>query len=177
MLCASLVSTVSAHGIYEKYNAGGWSQPSISVLMQGLAHGGSPWKPADKTTGKDGTLLADSQTSTGMLPDALAGQSDQTVAGSSLDGQNDSGTPGGSSTGQQGASADSSSTEPQGASADGSASGQPGTPAGSDVLANSPEEPKQHAFTEVTQEYFDDALFIGDSWVTGVQLYLSLIHI
>jgi hypothetical protein len=27
MLCASLVSTVSAHGIYEKYNAGGWSQP------------------------------------------------------------------------------------------------------------------------------------------------------
>ena len=87
MLCASLVSTVSAHGIYEKYNAGGWSQPSISVLMQGLAHGGSPWKPADKTTGKDGTLLADSQTSTGMLPDALAGQSDQTVAGSSLTGR------------------------------------------------------------------------------------------
>nr|WP_300662120.1 GDSL-type esterase/lipase family protein [uncultured Acetatifactor sp.] len=171
MLCASLVSTVSAHGIYEKYNAGGWSQPSISVLMQGLAHGGSPWKPADKTTGKDGTLLADSQTSTGMLPDPLAGQSDQTVAGSSLDGQNDSGTPDGSSTGQQGASADSSSTEPQGASADGSASGQPGTPAGSDVLANSPEEPKQYAFTEVTQEYFDDALFIGDSRVTGVQLY------
>ncbi len=106
-----------------------------------------------------------------MLPDALAGQSDQTVAGSSLDGQNDSGTPGGSSTGQQEASADSSSTEPQGASADGSASGQPGTPAGSDVLANSPEEPKQYAFTEVTQEYFDDALFIGDSRVTGVQLY------
>lgn len=32
-------------------------------------------------------------------------------------------------------------------------------------------EPVQYAFTEVTQDYFDDALFIGDSRVTGVALY------
>lgn len=32
-------------------------------------------------------------------------------------------------------------------------------------------EPEQYAFTEVTQDYFDDALFIGDSRVTGVALY------
>ena len=32
-------------------------------------------------------------------------------------------------------------------------------------------EPIQYAFTEVPREYFDDALFIGDSRVTGVELY------
>ena len=32
-------------------------------------------------------------------------------------------------------------------------------------------EPVQYTFTEVTQDYFDDALFIGDSRVTGVALY------
>lgn len=31
--------------------------------------------------------------------------------------------------------------------------------------------PTQYAFTEVPREYFDDALFIGDSRVTGVELY------
>lgn len=35
----------------------------------------------------------------------------------------------------------------------------------------SPAEPETYSFTEVTQEYFDDALFIGDSRVTGVELY------
>lgn len=57
MLCASLVSTVSAHGIYEKYNAGGWSQPSISVLMQGLAHGGSPGSPPTRPPGRTALCL------------------------------------------------------------------------------------------------------------------------
>ena len=32
-------------------------------------------------------------------------------------------------------------------------------------------EPIQYAFTEVPREYFEDALFIGDSRVTGVELY------
>lgn len=227
MLCASLVSTVSAHGIYEKYYTGGWSQPVISVLMQGLAHDGAPWKPGDRTD-KGDTLLADSQTNTGEVPDALAGQSDQTFTSSSLTGQPDSvaaggsaiGQPGasadgssangpstgqngssadGSFAGQHGSSADGSSTGRHGSSADGSATGQPGSSADSSSADDSsagqhgssadgssagqqdssadgsatgqPEEPKQYAFTEVTQEYFDDALFIGDSRVAGVKLY------
>lgn len=283
MLCASLVSTVSAHGVYEKYNTEGWSQPIISVLMQGLAHDGSPWKIDDKS-GDGSSLLADSQTNTGELPDALAGQSDLTITGNSLTGQSGSGSsdgsaadsaaglpgtstdssavggsasgqPGSSSTGDPAAGATGSSAagsptagqpdssaagdpaagQPDSSSAGDPAAGQPGSssagnpangaagsssagnpaagaagsssagdpaagqpgssvadgsssqagsnlpghsPAGQpnatgspDPSAASPEEPKQYAFTEVTQEYFDDALFIGDSRVAGVQLY------
>lgn len=205
MVCANLVSTVSANGIYKKYNTDGWSQPIISVLMQGLAHEGSPWKPGDHADKSD-TLLADSQTDTGAASDALAGQSDQAFDSSSMTGQPDSDAAEGSSDGQRAPSATGSSNGPQGSSATGSSNGLQDSPVtgssngpqdssvtgssngsqnpstegssdgfqeapGSDVPAGSPGEPKQYAFTEVTQEYFDDALFIGDSRVTGVQLY------
>ena len=45
----------------------------------------------------------------------------------------------------------------------------PGTEQNPDAAAQA--EPMQYAFTEVPREYFDDALFIGDSRVTGVELY------
>lgn len=217
MICANLVSTVSANGVYEKYNTSGWSQPIISVLMQGLAHDGPPWKPGDHA-GKGDALLADGQTDTGAAPDALAGQAGQAFDSSSMTGQPDSVTTEGSSKGQQGSSATGSSNGPQNPSATGSSNGLrdpsatgssngsqnpsvtgssngPRNPSatgssdgpqgpsavgssgesqeapGSDVPAESPGEPKQYAFTEVTREYFDDALFIGDSRVAGVQLY------
>lgn len=217
MICANLVSTVSANGIYKKYNTGGWSQPIISVLMQGLAHDGSPWKPGNHA-GKGDALLADGQTDTGAAPDALAGQAGQAFDSSSMTGQPGSVAAEGSSEGQQGSSATGSSNGPQNPSATGSSNGLrdpsatgssngsqnpsvtgssngPRNPSatgssdgpqgpsavgssgesqeapGSDFPAESPGEPKQYAFTEVTREYFDDALFIGDSRVAGVQLY------
>ncbi len=45
----------------------------------------------------------------------------------------------------------------------------PGAEQNPDAAAQA--EPIQYAFTEVPREYFDDALFIGDSRVTGVELY------
>ena len=45
----------------------------------------------------------------------------------------------------------------------------PGTEQNPDAAAQA--APTQYAFTEVPREYFDDALFIGDSRVTGVELY------
>ena len=45
----------------------------------------------------------------------------------------------------------------------------PGAEQNPDAAAQA--EPMQYAFTEVPREYFDDALFIGDSRVTGVELY------
>ena len=45
----------------------------------------------------------------------------------------------------------------------------PGAEQNPDAAAQA--KPTQYAFTEVPREYFDDALFIGDSRVTGVELY------
>lgn len=39
------------------------------------------------------------------------------------------------------------------------------------ITAGTDPEPVQYEFTSVTPDYFDDALFIGDSRVVGVQLY------
>lgn len=207
MLCANLVATVSAHGVYEKYDTEGWGQPMIAVLMQGLSQEGSLWEPADKATGDNPALLASSQSSTVEIPDILAGQPEPAISGSvsgknpsSSEGQHgagaaDSANPSGTAVPQQdsaptgsgnniasnpGSSQRTDAAMP-GDSAQEADSGVPGTTGSGNGTAaptaqQNPDsaaqaEPKQYAFTEVPQEYFDDALFIGDSRVTGVELY------
>lgn len=243
MLCANLAATVSAHGVYEKYDTEGWGQPVIAVLMQGLSHGSSSWEPADKTTGDDSALLASSQSSTVEIPDVLAGQPEPAVSGSVTGGNSDgqqgrgatgsgNGTTGSDSqqntgatgsgngvvgsdewqstgttgaTGSGNGSHDSDGRQSTGTTGSGNSAGSsdgwqstgttgsgnstggsgtqqgPGTTGSGNGTAvpttqQNPDstaqaEPKQYAFTEVPQEYFDDALFIGDSRVTGVELY------
>ncbi len=259
MLCASLTATISAHGIFEKYDTDGWGQPIISVLMQGLAHGDSFWEPGGADAQSNATLLASSQSNTGEMPDVLAGQREASVSGSvagdSSNGQQGAGTAGsgnvpdgygaqqsagatgsgngsgspdaqqhagvtGSGNGsadpgsQQGAGATGSgngSNAQQNAGAAGSGNGsntqqdKGATGSGNSASGNNSQQdsgmpapdgsnpgtgssapgsgaqqgpdsaaqagPRQYAFTEVPQEYFDDALFIGDSRATGVALY------
>lgn len=294
MLCASLTASISAHGIFEKYDTDGWGQPIISVLMQGLAHRDSFWEPGGADAQGNATLLASSQSNSGEMPDVLAGQREASVSGSvSGDGSNGqqgagaasfgngSGSPDaqqhagvtGSGNGSSGSgsqqdtgaigsgngSADPGSSQGAESTGSGSGSSSAGSQQGSDVTGPSngsssqqgagatgngsnaqqnagttgsgngsagsnaqqdkgatgsgnsadssngqqdggmaapdgsnpgagssasgngsgsqqnPDsaqaEPRQYAFTEVPQEYFDDALFIGDSRATGVALY------
>ncbi|MCI9337122.1 MAG: hypothetical protein HFH93_06195 [Lachnospiraceae bacterium] len=73
MLCANFVAALSAHGAYQKYNTDGWGQPIIAVLMQGLSH---------QRTDSGFSVLASGKSSTGEIPDVLAGQPDPGVSGS-----------------------------------------------------------------------------------------------
>ena len=73
MLCANFVAALSAHGAYQKYNIDGWGQPIITVLMQGLSH---------QRTDSGSSVLASGKSSTGEIPDVLAGQPDPGVSGS-----------------------------------------------------------------------------------------------
>ena len=130
MLYANFIATVSAHSIYQKYDTDGWSQPVISVLMQGLAHHNSFWEPDDKKQGsEDKFLMADSHTVTVKLSNGFAAQAAPAVSGSTLAGQSVS------------------------------------------LASNGSQINSQFSFKEVTQDYFDDAVLIGDSRVTGIQLY------
>ena len=130
MLHANFIATVSAHSIYQKYDTDGWSQPVISVLMQGLAHHNSSWKPDDKKQGsEDKFLMANSHTVTVALSNVFAAQAVPAVSGSTLAGQSGS------------------------------------------LVSNGSQMGSQFTFEEVTQDYFDDALLIGDSRVAGIQLY------
>ncbi len=60
---------------------------------------------------------------------------------------------------------------------DGLPGGQPADPSSQDGLpggqppASSVQEPMQYEFTQVAQDYFDDALVIGDSRAVGIKLY------
>ncbi len=247
MLCASLTATISAHGVFEKYDTDGWGQPIISVLMQGLAHRDSFWEPGGADAQDNSLLLSSSQSNTGEIPDVLAGQREASISGSVSGRQQDAGAAGsangsggsgeqhgtgafgsvngsGGSGNQQSPEAVGSGGQPDGGAADSAnpsgaaapqqdsaptgsgnnvasnpgssqrtdaampedsaqeaGSGVPGTTGSGNGTAapttqQNPDsaaqaEPKQYAFTEVPQEYFDDALFIGDSRVTGVELY------
>ena len=73
MLCANFVAALSAHGAYQEYNTDGWGQPIIAVLMQGLSH---------QRTDSGSSVLASGKSSTGEIPDVLAGQPDPGVSGS-----------------------------------------------------------------------------------------------
>ena len=225
MLCANFVAALSAHGAYQKYNIDGWGQPIITVLMQGLSH-----------QRKDGgsSVLASGKSSTGEIPDVLAGQPDPGVSGSvssgpgngsgdasgdrksmetsgsgnnigdgTGDGSGNAQNPGtsgsgnnagfGSSNGNGSGNAQNPGISGSGnnagfGSSNGNGSGNAQNPgiSGSGNNAGSGfgngshgqenpdaalDQPKQYAFTEVTPDYFDDALFIGDSRVEGVKLY------
>ena len=204
MLCANFVAALSAHGAYQKYNIDGWGQPIITVLMQGLSH-----------QRKDGgsSVLASGKSSTGEIPDVLAGQPDPGVSGSvssgpgngsgdasgdrksmetsgsgnnigdgTGDGSGNAQNPGTSGSGNNagfGSSNGSGSDNAQnpGVSGSGNNAGSgfgSGFGSGSNGQENPDaalDQPKQYAFTEVTPDYFDDALFIGDSRVEGVKLY------
>ncbi len=142
MLCASLLAGISAHSIYQKYNTDGWSQPAIAVLMQGLAHHGTASASFNVYT--DITSSSD-QTHTEKIQEVSSGKPEVTPQETVPTDPQQSGQPG------------NAPVDPQ-------ESEQPEPTA-------TPTEPETYSFTEVTQEYFDDALFIGDSRVTGVKLY------
>ena len=204
MLCANFVAALSAHGAYQKYNIDGWGQPIITVLMQGLSH---------QRTDSGSSVLASGKSSTGEIPDVLAGQPDPGVSGSvssgpgngsgdasgdrkgmetsgsgnnigdgTGDGSGNAQNPGTSGSGNNagfGSSNGSGSDNAQnpGVSGSGNNAGSgfgSGFGSGSNGQENPDaalDQPKQYAFTEVTPDYFDDALFIGDSRVEGVKLY------
>ena len=154
MLYANFIATVSAHSIYRKYDTDGWSQPVISVLMQEVAHHNSSWETDDKKQGSENkTLMADSRTITVELTNVFAVQAAPAVSSSTLAGQSGSLASNGSQMGQSGSyvSGNLSDDQPESAYRNNSSS--------------------QFSFEEVTRDYFDDALFIGDSRVTGIQLY------
>ena len=154
MLCANFIATASAHSIYQKYDTEGWSQPAISVLMQGLAHHNSSWEPDDKKQGsEDKFLMADSHTATVKMSDVFTAQAAPAVSSSTLAGQSGLLASNSSQMGQSGSSV----------------SGN--LPDGQPENAYSNNSSGQFTFEEVPQEYFDDALLIGDSRVTGIQLY------
>lgn len=200
MLCANFVAALSAHGAYQKYNIDGWGQPIITVLMQGLSH---------QRTDSGSSVLASGKSSTGEIPDVLAGQPDPGVSGSVFGGPGNgsgdasgdrkgmetsgSGNNIGDGTGDGSGNAQNPGTSGSGnnagfGSSNGNGSGNAQNPgiSGSGNNAGSGfgngshgqenpdaalDQPKQYAFTEVTPDYFDDALFIGDSRVEGVKLY------
>ena len=183
MLCSSLAAAVGAHSIYRNYNTDGWSQPAIAALMQGIANHDYPWS---STGNASGNANAPSHNQSGMegqvnsAPDGSAGLADASPDGSA----GLAGTSPDSSSGQAGTSPDGSSGQ-AGTSPDGSA-GLAGTspdgsagPAGTAPSSPSEQaddtmqqaEPRQYEFTDVTREYFDDALLIGDSRAEGVALY------
>lgn len=173
MLFVSLVSAVSAQGIYQEYNTGEFSQPSVAVLMEGLSHQVYPWSRESQSFNPGRIQLAEGGSS---LPESqpVSDPSD-TPSGTSPD----SVPPGNGPAVPSGAS--SAPSEPAAPSGGPGTEGpEPGTPihptadnpgaAPSDDQNPAP-EPEQYEFTEVGQDYFDDALFIGDSRAVGVQLY------
>lgn len=151
MLCVNFIAFVSANSIYRKYDTDGWSQPAVSVLMQGLAHRDSPRDPAGNRPENEPPFLpTGSQTASVELPDAYASQSSPEIFGNTLTEQDGSSVSGNSQTGQP----DGSTSVPS-----------------PDTLPEGADTPAQYSFEEVSQDYFDDALLIGDSRATGIQLY------
>ena len=152
MLFANLAAAVSANGIYQEYDVDGWSQPAITVLMQGLAHQGPP-----RTSQSISSVSGNTQSGQdGSASDAPSGEQ---PGGSGAD------LPSGEQPGGSGADLP-SGEQPGSSGADLPSGEQPGG-SGADV----PTVSVPYSFQEVTQEYFDDALLIGDSRVTGIQLY------
>ena len=183
MLCSSLAAAVGAHSIYRNYNTDGWSQPAIAALMQGIANHDYPWS---STGNASGNANAPSHNQSGMegqvnsAPDGSAGLADASPDGSaglaatSPDGSSgQAGTSPDGSSGQAGTSPDGSAglaaTSPDGSA--GPAGTAPSSPSEQADDTMQQAEPRQYEFTDVTREYFDDALLIGDSRAEGVALY------
>ncbi len=196
MLCTSVAAAAGAHGTYQKYDTDGWSQPAIAVLMQGLANRDYPWSNAGSG---NAVIPSANQPNPVELPvdymeppeatashtgNDAAGQTDAAASGSLSDAQPGTSTSGSLSDAQPGTSTSGSLSDAQpGTSTSGSlsdaqpenaATGDEGHPSGNSQPASaaSPQPAsRQYEFTNVTQEYFDDALLIGDSRAEGVALY------
>ena len=185
ILLVGIVSNVNAKDIYQEYAREGFSQPAAAILMQGISHHVYPWdRGSQKASGLTRLAATASANIPALYPAALCPDSPK---GSHTEG-NSGGAPDGGSSGMHitadetgtgtdsaGAPAPGSSQDPQSASGSGG-SGQPspdpGTGASDAQNPDSlPQEPVQYDFTEVTQDYFDDALVIGDSRAVGIQLY------
>ena len=172
MLCTSLVASVGAHGIYQDYNTDGWSQPAIAALMQGMANHVYPWN------GTGAGNAPTKQPGTEGLPGPVTGQDGLTAAGQkgsagvgSFSGQTKDANPGGSY-GQDGDGVPGSTHGQAEDGFPGNLYGQADGAAAQPDIGSTPQpEPTQYEFTQVTQEYFDDALLIGDSRAEGVALY------
>lgn len=178
MLCTSIVSAVGAHGIYQKYDTEGWSQPVVAVLMQGLAHQKYPWNASPDTGSGTSSIAAGSQSDTLDLPVSYMEQPDTPPSRDTSPGGTDSPITGNPSP-ENGSSPAGDAISGQNASSARapSLSGQidpvqNNQPSGTNLAAeDASSEPKQYEFTQVTQEYFDDALLIGDSRAEGIKLY------
>lgn len=132
------------------------------------------------TSGQSGNMVPDgsSRQSGNTVPDGSSGQSGNMVPNGSS-GQSGNTVPNGSS-GQSGnpasdnASGQTENPAPDGSSEQTNTSGdeafQPDNSPSASGTETQP-EPRQYEFTNVTQEYFDDALLIGDSRAEGVALY------
>lgn len=163
MLLVSAASTVSARGIYQEYSAENPSQPAVAVLMQGLSHRVYPWDCApDREPELTRLALADGPLSALYPADVLSGPHGSPNPGSAAPEAHEpdaSGSAGINTTADESAQPHPTDTE-----------GSPDQ-AASDPAPPAPQEPIQYQFTEVTQDYFDDALIIGDSRAVGIQLY------
>ncbi len=172
--------SVSGSGSGGQHNPGGTGSGGASAGQQ------SPGTDSfgNNSDGQQATGNGQQGSGAGSLGNGSKGQegSGETVPGN---GQQAAGTTA-SGSGQQG-----SGTGSSGNGSESNANGRPNpdadstnnssanvqntNPAVSDAPQNpdsaAQTDPVQYAFTEVTQDYFDDALFIGDSRVTGVALY------
>ena len=119
-----------------------WSQPAVSILIQNLAHHDYPWNSGNLTLASgNSSIPSATQPDTEELPVPSDGAETETETIQSE-------TPS--------ASAPEDSLPPD-------------TPLTENDTPQT--EHVQYEFTSVTREYFDDALFIGDSRVIGVELY------
>ena len=179
MLCTSVAAAAGAHGTYQKYDTDGWSQPAIAVLMQGLANRDYPWSNAGSGNAVIPSANQPNPVDYMEPPEATAshtgndaaGQTDAAASGSLSDAQPGTSTSGSLSDAQPGTSTSGSLSDAQPENA---ATGDEGHPSGNSQPASaaSPQPAsRQYEFTNVTQEYFDDALLIGDSRAEGVALY------
>lgn len=177
ILLMDITATVSAHGIYQEYNTDGFSQPVVAVLMQGLARSGRPWKEGGSSQtqlvlGNTVTVppLQPSEGQSGVPGQTAPSSPDSSAAGTPSDDNSvihpTVDTPNADSSGSDTVSQGNPSAEKNQPGLPGSNNGQ-----NSPDAAEAPQEPAQYEFTEVTQDYFDDALFIGDSRAVGIQLY------
>lgn len=165
MLFVNITAAVSAGGIYEEYNTDDFSQPVVAVLMQGLSHRVWPWESKTPAFDPDQEQTAQG-TESAVPPLQPAEDADDFIVKIPPEEETSpsAGDPSESSSPLH-PTADDSGQE-NAAPEDGSQN--PAAPEGGN---QDPSQPVRYEFTEVTREYFDDALFIGDSRAVGIQLY------
>lgn len=171
-----ITSSVSAHGIYQEYDTEGLSQPAAAVLMQGLSHHVYPWDALRRDSGPSQLAALSHKLSAVHPADITSGPGTAPDSGRADDSSDPAPDPSGNASapgapeGSSDLAADPASSpdihetsDSSDAKAGMSPDGQPAAPG--------PQEPVQYEFTQVGQDYFDDAAVIGDSRAVGIQLY------